>query len=127
VVRLRKTGELGASSLTLASPTTEHKSDATTPSSPPCASSTASQSARSSTFGFALVAAALLVAVAVGWLSLLSVSTTVRNGFQQAEQVSASTEETAATAHELSTTAQGLSETAAELDRLVRRFTLAHD
>ena len=44
-----------------------------------------------------------------------------------AEQVSASTEETAATAHELATTAQGLSETAAELDRLVRRFTLAHD
>ena len=44
-----------------------------------------------------------------------------------AEQVSASTEETAATAHELATTAQGLNQTASELDRLVRRFTLATD
>ncbi|MGH3138232.1 MAG: methyl-accepting chemotaxis protein, partial [Gaiellales bacterium] len=42
-----------------------------------------------------------------------------------AEQVSASTEQTAATAHELATAAQGLNETAAELDRLVRQFTLA--
>jgi hypothetical protein len=103
--------------------------------------------------GFAVVATALLVAVAVGWMSMLSVSRTVRDGVDRAvvarigtisqatgeiaavaeqssasaEQVSASTEETAATAHELATTAQGLSETAAELDRLVRQFTLAHE
>ena len=42
-----------------------------------------------------------------------------------AEQVSASTEQTAATAHELATAAEGLNQTAAELDRLVRQFTLA--
>jgi methyl-accepting chemotaxis protein len=42
-----------------------------------------------------------------------------------AEEVSASTEETAATAHELATAAQDLNHTAAELDTLVRQFTLA--
>ena len=34
--------------------------------------------------GFAIVSAALLVAVAVGWMSMLSVSGTVRNGYEQA-------------------------------------------
>ena len=34
--------------------------------------------------GFAVVSAALLVAVAVGWMSMLSVSGTVRNGYEQA-------------------------------------------
>ena len=34
--------------------------------------------------GFAIVSAALLVAVAVGWMSMLSVSGTVRNGDEQA-------------------------------------------
>ena len=34
--------------------------------------------------GFAIVSAALLVAVAVGWMSMLSVSGTVQNGYNRA-------------------------------------------
>jgi methyl-accepting chemotaxis protein len=42
-------------------------------------------------------------------------------------EIASVAEETAATAHELAATAQGLNQTASELDRLVRRFTLAAD
>ena len=41
--------------------------------------------------GFAIVSAALLVAVAVGWMSMLSVSGTVRNGYEQAVIAEATT------------------------------------